>query len=123
MDEVHSMLSREKGLAGMAENVRRGHRAGGRAPIGYRLERIPTGAIRDGAPVTKSKLEPSEQAPAIAAISKARAAGEAARAARALRPRARGLDADRHRAQRGHDLRRATSLEQDRRSSRGRMRR
>jgi site-specific DNA recombinase len=77
MDEAHSMLSREKGLAGMAENVRRGHRAGGRAPIGYRLERQATGAMRDGAAVTKSKLAPSDHAPAIAAYLKARAAGEA----------------------------------------------
>jgi site-specific DNA recombinase len=84
MDEAHSMLSREKGLAGMAENVRRGHRAGGRAPIGYRLERQATGAMRDGAAVTKSRLAPSDQAPAIAAYLKARAAGEArAGAARA----------------------------------------
>lgn len=81
MDEVHSMLSREKGLAGMAENVRRGHRAGGRAPLGYRLERTATGAIREGAPVTKSKLAPSDQAPAIAAYLKARAAGEPRRSA------------------------------------------
>ena len=34
MDEVHSFMSREKGLAGMAENVRQGFRAGGRAPLG-----------------------------------------------------------------------------------------
>ena len=52
-DQLHSLMSREKGLAGMAENVRQGWRAGGRAPIGYRLERVPTGAVRDGAPVAK----------------------------------------------------------------------
>lgn len=76
MDEVHSMLSREKGLAGMAENVARGWRAGGRAPLGYRLERVETGAFRDGAAVTKSRLAPSDQAPAIARYLKARAAGK-----------------------------------------------
>jgi DNA invertase Pin-like site-specific DNA recombinase/5S rRNA maturation endonuclease (ribonuclease M5) len=76
MDEVHSFMSREKGLAGMAENVRQGYRAGGRAPVGYRLETITTGAIRDGAPVTKSKLAPSEVAPKIAAYLKGRAAGK-----------------------------------------------
>ena len=57
MDEVHSLMSKEKGLAGMAENVRQGYRAGGRAPYGYTLKKIETGAIRDGAPVTKSVLE------------------------------------------------------------------
>ncbi len=56
MDEWHSMTSKAKGLAGMAENVRQGFRAGGTAPIGYRLRHTETGAIRDGSPVTKSKL-------------------------------------------------------------------
>ena len=55
-DEYHSLVSRAKGLAGMAENVRQGWRAGGRAPRGYRLETVPTGAIRDGEPVTKTRL-------------------------------------------------------------------
>ena len=45
MDQVHSFMSREKGLAGMAENVRQGFRAGGRAPFGYRLEYTATGRI------------------------------------------------------------------------------
>lgn len=75
MDEVHSLMSREKGLAGMAENVRQGYRAGGRAPVGYRLERVTTGAIREGNAVTKSRLVPSPDAPAIAAYLKGRAAG------------------------------------------------
>jgi DNA invertase Pin-like site-specific DNA recombinase len=56
MDEVHSIMSREKGLAGMRENVRRGWRAGGRAPYGYQLQHEATGTIRDGKPVMKSKL-------------------------------------------------------------------
>jgi hypothetical protein len=56
MDEWHSLTSRRKGLAGMAENVRKGYRAGGRAPLGYRLEQVSTGAIRDGQPVLKSRL-------------------------------------------------------------------
>lgn len=55
-DEYHSLISRAKGLAGMAENVRQGWRAGGKAPRGYRLEYTATGAVRDGAPVTKSRL-------------------------------------------------------------------
>jgi DNA invertase Pin-like site-specific DNA recombinase len=75
MDEVHSITSRQKGLAGMAENVRRGWRAGGRAPLGYRLTMIPTGAIREGKPVTKSKLEPGDSAPAMREYLRARAHG------------------------------------------------
>lgn len=58
MDEYHSLSSRERGLAGMAENVRQGWRAGGKAPLGYRLKRVPTGASREGAAVTKTVLEP-----------------------------------------------------------------
>jgi len=83
--KVHSMISREKGLAGMAENVRAGWRAGGIAPHGYNLEKVATGAVRDGAAVTKSRLAPNADAPAIAAYLKARATGipgrQAARAA------------------------------------------
>lgn len=75
MDEAHSIMSREKGLAGMAENVRQGWRAGGRAPIGYRLELHATGAIREGKPVTKSKLIPNEDAPRVARYLKERARG------------------------------------------------
>lgn len=77
MDEWHSITSRQKGLAGMAQNVKSGFRAGGSAPFGYRLQRVPTGAIRDGAPVTKSRLEPDEHAPAVRAYMRARAAGTA----------------------------------------------
>lgn len=75
MDEAHSLMSREKGLAGMAQNVRQGWRAGGRAPAGYRLESHATGAMREGKPVTKSKLVPDGSARAIGAYLKARAAG------------------------------------------------
>lgn len=75
MDQVHSFMSREKGLAGMAENVRQGFRAGGRAPFGYKLEYTPTGAIREGEPVTKSKLVPDDNAPKIATYLKGRAQG------------------------------------------------
>lgn len=74
MDEVHSLMSKTKGLAGMAENVRQGFRAGGRAPFGYRLKAIGTGAIREGEEVTKSKLEPDENAHAIGRYLRARAA-------------------------------------------------
>lgn len=76
MDEWHSLTSRAKGLAGMAENVRQGWRAGGRAPRGYELEYHPTGAVRDGTPVLKSKLRPNDDAPAVQAYLRARAAGQ-----------------------------------------------
>lgn len=84
MDEVHSMLSREKGLAGMRENVLKGFRAGGRAPLGYRLKRHTTGAVREGEPVSKTTLEVDpERAPRVQAYLRARAAGVArSRAAR-----------------------------------------
>ena len=73
--EYHSWESKQKGLAGMAENVKRGFRAGGRAPAGYRLQHHATGAVRDGAPVTKSKLEPGPDAPAVKRYLALRAAG------------------------------------------------
>lgn len=75
MDEVHSLMSREKGLAGMSENVRQGFRAGGRAPFGYRLKTINTGTIREGEPVTKTVLERSESASLIERYLKLRASG------------------------------------------------
>jgi site-specific DNA recombinase len=74
-DELHSLMSKEKGLAGMAENVRQGYRAGGRAPKGYQLKKIPTGAMREGEAVTKSKLEPSKDAAVISRYLKMRAEG------------------------------------------------
>ena len=57
-DEYHSISSKQKGLAGMGENVRAGFRAGGRAPTGYMLRKVATGAVREGEVVTKSVLEP-----------------------------------------------------------------
>lgn len=75
-DEYHSLISRAKGLAGMAENVRQGWRAGGRAPRGYQLESVPTGAVRDGQPVTKSRLVVDQTvAPVVRAYLTLRAAG------------------------------------------------
>lgn len=72
---VHSIISKEKGLAGMAENVRQGFRAGGRAPRGYRLVHTPTGAVREGVAVTKSKLEPGDDVALITRYLLGRAAG------------------------------------------------
>lgn len=75
MDEWHSLNSKVKGMAGMAENVKQGWRAGGKAPRGYRLQHEETGAVRDGVPVTKSKLVPSEDAPRVRAYLQHRAKG------------------------------------------------
>ena len=75
MDEWHSLTSKAKGLAGMAENVRQGWRAGGRAPKGYKLEHIATGSIREGMPVTKSRLIKGHDAEILSAYLKARAIG------------------------------------------------
>jgi DNA invertase Pin-like site-specific DNA recombinase len=76
MDEYHSLSSRERGLAGMAENVRKGWRAGGKAPLGYRLKHVQTGAARDGAAVTKTVLEPDPgMAPKVSTFLKLRATG------------------------------------------------
>jgi DNA invertase Pin-like site-specific DNA recombinase len=75
MDEWHSLTSRSKGLAGMSENVKQGYRAGGSAPKGYRLDAIATGAIRDGQPVTKSKLVPGDDAMLVRAYLQHRARG------------------------------------------------
>ena len=76
MDEWHSLTSKAKGLAGMAEAVRQGWRAGGRAPRGYRLEHTPTGTIREGQPVIRSKLVPTEDLEAIGLYLQARASGK-----------------------------------------------
>ncbi len=88
MDEVHSLMSREKGLAGMAENVRQGYRAGGRAPFGFKLKTVETGAIREGDAVTKTVLERDENAGRVSRFLKLRAAGTP----RALAGKEAGLD-------------------------------
>lgn len=75
MDEWHSLTSRAKGLAGMSENVRQGFRAGGVAPKGYRLESIATGTVREGQPVTKSKLVLGDDAMLVRAYLQHRARG------------------------------------------------
>lgn len=75
VDEWHSLVSKRKGLAGMRENVKNGFRAGGRAPKGYRLEHVATGAVRDGSPVLKSKLTPNDDAPRVAGFLRDRSSG------------------------------------------------
>lgn len=74
-DVYHSLISKQKGLTGMAENVKQGFRAGGRAPRGYRLVTVSTGAIREGLPVTKTRLEPNEDAPKVSEYLRLRAEG------------------------------------------------
>ena len=55
-DYIHSQQSKAKGVASMKQNVINGYRAGGRAPLGYRLEHIEMGKNRHGETVTKTKL-------------------------------------------------------------------
>ena len=76
MDEWHSLTSRAKGLAGMAEAVRQGYRAGGSAPRGYRLEQVQMGTMREGRPVIRSRLVLTDEAAAIGVYLRARAAGK-----------------------------------------------
>lgn len=76
MDEVHSLMSKEKGLAGMRDNIARGFRAGGRAPRGYKLKTVGTGVMREGQEVTKSTLDLNEDAPLVQKYLRARATGQ-----------------------------------------------
>ena len=75
MDQWHSMISKQKGLAGMSENVKQGFRAGGSAPRGYSLEKVTTKTIRDGVAVTKSRLIPNDDAELVAELLSYRAKG------------------------------------------------
>ena len=54
-DEFHSQKSKMDGLRGMRENIKQGWRAGGKAILGYQLDKHVVGT-RDGQPITKSKL-------------------------------------------------------------------
>lgn len=100
MDEWHSLTSKVKGLAGMSENVKQGFRAGGRAPRGYKLDKIETGAIRDGMPVTKSKLIPDDEALIVRAYLQSRARGvsrtDAAKASNINAPASSLIDIERN---------------------------
>jgi DNA invertase Pin-like site-specific DNA recombinase len=77
MDEAHSLWSREKGVSGMRQNIVQGYRAGGRAPLGYKLQQIDTGKRRDGEQLFKTRLIPSDDAPKVAEYLRQRAAGKA----------------------------------------------
>ena len=75
-DRLHARLSGEKGKAGQLANINKGFRSGGRAPLGYRLEKVATGGVRGGQPVTKSKLVPDPLlAPKVAQYLALRAEG------------------------------------------------
>ena len=52
----HSLVSKEKGVEGMKQNVYAGYRAGGIAPFGYQLQHSDYGKNRRGDTVKKSKL-------------------------------------------------------------------
>lgn len=79
-DEFHSQKSKIDGLRGMAENIKQGWRAGGRAVLGYKLEKHVVGT-REGNPITKSKLIPDPLLfPIVQEYLKRRAMGEPRRA-------------------------------------------
>lgn len=75
-DEFHSIKSKHDALRGMKENVLRGYRAGGRAPLGYRLKKHVLGTNMDKGEITKSTLEPDpDWANTVREYFKLRAAG------------------------------------------------
>jgi hypothetical protein len=60
-DQLHSQVSKDKGVEGQRQNVRRGYRAGGEAPYGYRRRVVTIGQHRTGQPITKSTNEPDPE--------------------------------------------------------------
>lgn len=52
----HSLVSKEKGVEGMKQNIYDGYRAGGIAPFGYQLEHSDHGRNKKGDTVKKSKF-------------------------------------------------------------------
>ena len=78
-DEFHSQKSKMDGLRGMRENIKQGWRAGGKAILGYKLDKQVVGS-RDGQPLTKSKLVPDPKTfDQVQAYLKGRARGESRR--------------------------------------------
>ncbi len=59
--QLHSKMSKYRGVAGMKQNVKSGYRAGGRAPYGYQLKAVEVGKHRSGKPITKTILEPNPE--------------------------------------------------------------
>ncbi len=79
-DELHSRMSKAKGVEGQKQNVRRGYRAGGEAPYGYRRRVMVIGQHRSGQPITKSVNEPDpETAAVVQEYFRRRAGGESRR--------------------------------------------
>ena len=60
-DYIHSQQSKVKGIASMKQNIRSGYRAGGRAPYGYKDEKIELGKDVNGKTITKTKLVPDPE--------------------------------------------------------------
>ena len=60
-DYMHSQGSKVKGVAGMKQNILGGYRAGGRAPYGYKDEKIELGKDANGKTITKTKLVPDPE--------------------------------------------------------------
>ena len=76
-DELHSRMSKARGVEGQRQNVRRGYRGGGEAPYGYRRRVVVTSQHRNGQPITKSTNEPDpETAPVVQEYFRRRASGE-----------------------------------------------
>ncbi len=76
-DELHSRMSKDKGVEGQRQNIRRGYRASGEAPYGYRRRVLTLGPHRHGRPITKSVNEPDpETAPIVQEYFRRRASGE-----------------------------------------------
>lgn len=57
VDTLVSKMSAEKSLQAQRNLVMGGFKAGGSAVFGYELDRRPTGDVRDGRPVTRTKLK------------------------------------------------------------------
>src|SRR5262249_22246778 len=76
-DELHSRMSKDKGVEGQRQNVRRGYRASGDAPYGYRRRVVVLGTHRNGRAITKSTNEPDpETGPILQEYMRRRASGE-----------------------------------------------
>src|SRR5262245_30331771 len=76
-DELHSRMSKDKGVEGQRQNVRRGYRASGDAPYGYRRRVVVLGTHRNGRAITKctTELDP-ETGPILQEYMRRRASGE-----------------------------------------------